>query len=135
MSLPDVEAFAVGHLLEDSMVSALTDDRVGVDLPASFPDGQRVRLMRVGGTPVDAETEHLDRALVQVETFGSSKTEAFDLTLVVLDSLKAMPAALFDGAVVTLVSRVTGPRWSPDPPTATPRYITDVVLYAHTVGG
>jgi hypothetical protein len=135
VSLPDVEALAVGQLLEDPMVSALADDRVGVDLPASFPDGQRVRLMRVGGTPVDAETEHLDRALVQVETFGSTKEEAFDLTLVVIDSLKAMPAAQFDGAVVTLVSRVTGPRWSPDPPTDTPRYITDVVLYAHTVGG
>jgi hypothetical protein len=92
VSLPDVEALAVGQLLEDPMVSALADDRVGVDLP-------------------------------------------FDLTLVVIDSLKAMPAAQFDGAVVTLVSRVTGPRWSPDPPTDTPRYITDVVLYAHTVGG
>lgn len=135
MTIPDAEALTVAHLLGDDLVTALAGDRIGAELPSSFPDGQRIRVQRAGGGPVDDDTERLDRALVQLETFGATKADAFDLTVVVLDSLQRMTRATFPGAVVTATQRVTGPRWAPDPPTDTPRYITDVILYAHTVGG
>lgn len=129
--LPDVEALTIGYLLADVDVTALADDRIEPELPVSFPDGARVRILRVGGAPVDAGTERLDRPLLQIETYGTTKAEAWDLTAVVLMALQRMADAAHAGAVVTACDRVTGPRWAPDPSTDTPRYLTDVAVYVH----
>lgn len=130
-SLPDIEGLVLDALLADPNLVPIFGDRISTELPDTFPDGQRLRFWRASGTPADEEPEHIDRPLLQVEGYGETKEEAFASITAGLDALFELPATALPGAVVTRVQRVTGPSWSPDPTTNTPRYLLGVVLYVH----
>lgn len=129
--IPDVEKLVVAALLEDPDLASVVGTKVSTELPEAFPDGQRVRLWRVGGTPADASPEWIDRPLLQVEGYGATKEEAFETISEAIEALHRLAGAALPGAVVTRVQRVTGPAWSNDPTTDTPRYLLGVVLYLH----
>lgn len=126
--MPDVVVHARTHLLADATVTAQVGTRVyGFDLPAD-PTYPAVRLTRIGGA-ADFEG-HIDSAVVQVDVFGTTRTDATDAMEAVRQSLHAM-AGIFGSDVVSKVVELTGPGWLPDPRTDRPRWTWDVQLYAH----
>jgi len=131
--LVDVEALLVAYLATDGPLGALVDDAIGTELPRAFPStgAPRVQAFRASGTTVDPATGHLDRALVQVNAYGSSKAEAWDVFAETYRALLAARAAEHEGAVVTDVERVSGPTWSPDPQTDAPRYVGSFAVTVH----
>lgn len=134
-NLVDVEKLFVAYLENDAGLGPLVGGagdsaRVSTELPRGFAGEARVRLLRVGGTELD-QIGHLDRALVQIEGYGPTKAAAFAVAAEALRAVKQAPGAEHAGAVVTLVERVSGPSWSPDPPTGHPRYLTTVAATVH----
>lgn len=93
-----------------------------------------VRIVRVGGTPVD-HVGHLDRARLQVEAFAGDDLAAHDLAARALVELRTLEGRKVEvGAargVVTAVEQDLGLRRQPDPITDAPRYLFGVVLYGH----
>lgn len=132
--IPDVEALAVNALAADVELDALIAGRISTELPSSFPDGPRIRLTRAGGNPVDEDTERLDRPVVQIEAFGDDQGAAFDTVSEAMRALLELAGGTFPEGVVTKVVRLSGPVWSPDPETSTPRYLLSAALYVHTAG-
>lgn len=132
--LVDVELVVVEHLNADATLDALVDG-VATELPRGFPKTgrPRVQVFRASSTEVDAETGHIERAVLQVNGYGSSKGEAWDVIAETLRSLREAPTADHDGAVVTAVERLTGPSWSPDPTTNAPRYTASVAVTVHPI--
>lgn len=131
--LVDVEAVVVAHLGADVGLEALVGDAIGTELPRGFPPAgaPRVQAFRSSGTTVDPATGYLDRAIVQVNGYGSSKAEAWDVMAGTNRALLAARHAAHAGVVVTDVERVSGPSWSPDPKTDAPRYIASFAVTVH----
>lgn len=129
--LPNIEKLVLDALFADAAAVAVFGDRMGAELPDTFPDGQRLRVWRVGGSPVDEEPEHLDRPLLQVEAYGETKEDAYASMAAGLDALLGLAGQAVPGAVITKVQRVSGPSWSRDPTTNTPRYLAAVAVYVH----
>lgn len=129
--LVDVEALLVAHLSSDAGVTAIAGDRVSTELPAGFEPEARIQLFRVGGAPLDQVTHHLDRAVVQLNVYGASKASAFDAAREALAGLLRARSAAHPLGAVTHVERLTGPTWSPDPATDTPRYLLTVAITVH----
>lgn len=128
--LADVEAVLVAHVAADADVVALGADSA-TDLPVDFPSSGApfAQVFRVGGT--DVASGHVDRALVQVNAYGSSRGEAFDVARACARALVRAETTSFAGAVVTAVLRLSGPAWSPDPITNAPRYTTSFAVTVH----
>lgn len=135
-NLADVEAIVVGWLAGDAGVSALAADRVVTELDADFPAAGRadVQIFRATSTETDPATAHLERAVVQVNVYGSSKAGAWNLTAETWRALRALAGETVAGAVVTAVERVTGPTWSPDPSNDAPRYTGSAAVWLHPTG-
>lgn len=129
--LVDVEALLVAHLSSDAGVTAIADDRVSTELPAGFEPEARIQLFRVGGAPTEAVTHHIDRAVVQLNIYGSTKAEAFDTARAALSGLLRARSAAHPLGSVTHIERLTGPTWSPDPATDAPRYLLTVAITVH----
>ena len=133
--LVDVEALLVAWLSADAAVLALlaapTD--VSPELPAGFPSAGAafVQTFRASATTVDTGTGHLERAVVQVNVYGSSREEAWDLAAQTYRAVLEAPGGDHAGAVVTNAVRITGPSWSPDPVTDAPRYALSFALTVH----
>lgn len=129
-TLVDVEAVLLAFVAADAGVTAL-DAEVAAEVPASFPSSGApfVQLFRVGGT--DAGSGHLDRAVVQVNGYGSSRPEAFDVLRAAFGALLRATTAALDDAVVSDVLRLSGPTWSPDPITDAPRYTLSAAVTVH----
>ena len=135
--LVDVEGLLVDYLEQDAGLGALVGGvgdaaRVSTELPAGFVPEGRVKLVRIGGTPSGTDAaEHLDRAVVQLDGFGATKADAFDVIRAALVALRRAPSAAHVDAVVTSVDRISGPTWSPDPETDAPRYLLTVAVTVH----
>jgi hypothetical protein len=129
--LVDVEALLVAHLSSDAGVTAIAGDRVSTELPADFEPEARIQLFRVGGAPLDQETQHVDRAVVQLNVYGASKAEAFDTARAALRALLLARSTPHELGAVTHVERLTGPTWSPDPTTDAPRYLVTMAITVH----
>lgn len=137
--LPDLETALVPWLEDGSDLNDLVDGRVSSpDLPGDFTAEARVRFFRAGGTPVDADTGRLDRALLQIDTYGADPIEAYLVavrTIARLEEAAGETIGEDQDIVVTRVQRVNGPLWRPDPDTDVPAYLSQVVIYAHAVAG
>lgn len=131
--LVDVEKLLVAAMAADAALAALVADRVSTELPGDFGPEERLRLVRVGGSVLDADTAHLDRALVDLHAYGSSKGAAFGVAATTLSALSRVRGA-HAGAVVSRVERVSGPAWAPDPSTDVPRYLATVAVTVHPTG-
>jgi len=132
--LVDVEALLVAWLSADAGVLALaaaTD--VSPELPAGFPSSGRpfVQAFRASATTVDDATGHLERAVVQVNVYGSSRENAWDLAAQTYRAVLEAPSAAHPAGVVTNALRISGPSWSPDPITDAPRYTLSFALTVH----
>lgn len=129
--IPDVEALLVNALLAHATVAAMVSTKVSTELPTTFPDGKRLKLSRIGGTPVDEDTEYLDRPLIQLEGFGATKADAFDVTAAAMTALLSFAGKTYTEGTVTKVLRLSGPAYAQDPDTETPRYLLTVAVYVH----
>ena len=122
--LPDIEAALIAWFKADPEVIAVVPrNKISTELPTPFVAENRIQLFRTTGGPVDAETEVIDRPVVQINSFGSSKGTAFDVAQVVTGSLKGAEGKIQGDVTFYLSERLTGPGWSPDPSTDVPRYL------------
>lgn len=125
-AFPDAEALA-SHAIR----STVTGSRVYSSLPKN-PTYPLVTVHRIGGVP--AERHRLDAARIQVDVWGNSKSEAFDLAQQARVALHAMEATTYTTPVAGYVTGVAddlGLIWLPDPVTARDRYVFGVVIYLH----
>ena len=134
----DVEALVIDHLEQDAGLGALVGGTgnaasVATELPAGFPAEGRafVQVFRVSATEVDPETGHIERAIVQANSYGASKVEAWDVHAQTHRAMRAARSSTHALGVVTAVERVSGPTWSPDPRTAAPRYTAAYAVTVH----
>lgn len=110
MSFPDIEAMIRQFLLPiaspHKVVVTVPDQR-----PATF-----VRIFRNGGA---ASNRVVDRPQVTVEAWASDSVAASELLercrTALLNDLSRLP-------LVRGVDEITGPYWTPDPDSETPRY-------------
>lgn len=124
-TFPDIEAM-VGKVLRDANV---VSQRVYSSLPSS-PTYPLVTFARLGGIPADERK--LDRARIQIEAWGNSKSEAragaeAARKAVHLSEGTAVPQ--FAG-FITRVEDELGLMFLPDPPTGRDRYLFAVAVYA-----
>lgn len=137
----DVEPVVVAALVADSDLAALVGDKVSTLLPAAFIPEARARVWRSGGTPADESPEVIDRPVLQVEGYGETRGEAEAVVRATIRAMLAMAGKVFQvedstlRASVSEARRISGPQWSPDPPTAAPRYLASVVLYVRALPG
>lgn len=127
----DVETLAVNRLLADPGVAALVADRVFDEYKA----GLRFPLLlafRVGG-PVDF-LNHLDPAVLQVESWAKSKAEALALAQEALAALLAATGS-FDEGVIAGASVIAGLAWLPivARESRTARYVFRIQIRAHPI--
>lgn len=136
--LPDIEAVLVAYLRARPEVSAIVDDRVATEIPAAerLADGDvlfpRVKLARVGGTPTIDRPLWLDRALVQFDAYGTSKSQARLLA----DTVRAVMADATGVRGDAVITRVNpgGLMWLPDTAygeAGQPRYLATAAVSFH----
>lgn len=126
-AFPDAEAL-VGDVLRAA--SLVVDTRVYSSIPKS-PTFPLITLQRIGGTPV--ERHRLDQPRIQIDVWGTSKSEAHDIAQAARVAIHEMEGQTFATAYVSGVDDAFGLTWFPDPPTARDRYIFGVALTLHAV--
>lgn len=130
--LVDVEALTIAYLEADAAVAALVAaGDVAAELPGAFPPAGRKFVQAFRASATDTANGHLERVVLQVNAYGSTKVEAFDVIAKTYRALLEMPDAGHDAAVVTDTRRLTGPTWSPDPVTDAPRYTSSFAVTVH----
>ena len=133
----DVVALAVGHVRTTPAVADLletvSEHGVASELGPNYQpaESRRVVIFQVSSTTVERASAHVERVLLQVNSYGRSGPEAWDLWAEVDLALRAMPRTSFDGAVVTAVEKVGGPSQSPDPSTGGDRYTSAFAVTVH----
>lgn len=126
----DAELIVTTALLADAGVTTIVERRVGTELPAR-PVFPAVRLTRIGGTAIDPESDHVEAALLQLDAFGETKAQAFDLVNACRVALRAVTGVQPAGVVSTI--RFGSVAWVPDDnfTPARSRYALDLTVYAH----
>jgi hypothetical protein len=130
MSVPNVERFLFQHVLAYSELTVVMGSkRLSTELPANAPL-PRIRVSLIGGTVL--VRSWLYNVRVGLEAWGDTKDEAWDAMAAALASVEdGLEGALVEDGVVTATDQDTGIIWSPDPETATARYLTTVSLTVH----
>lgn len=126
-TFPDIEAMA-GKILRDAGVAA---GRVYSSVPSN-PTWPLVTFSRLGGIP--AVERRLDRARIQIESWGTNKSEArllAEAARKAIHSAEGTAVPSFAG-FITGVEDELGLTFLPDPPTGRDRYIFAVAIYAIT---
>ena len=129
---PDAEA-AAGWSLRNAGIAG---GRVYSSIPTS-PTYPLVVLRRIGGQP--AERHYMDASRIQVDVWGNSKSEAFDLAQsarVILHDLEGKTLTTGGGSPVDIVIQAVdddlGLQFMEDAITGKDRYIFGVQLYVRT---
>jgi hypothetical protein len=128
-TFPDAEALA-SKVLRDASITGLST-RVYSSIP-NDPTWPLVTVKRIGGVPV--ERHRLDHPRIQIDVWGTSKSEALDIAQAARAALHAMEGQSYSSPVtgtVTAVRDDLGLTWSPDPVTNRDRYIFGVSLTTH----
>jgi len=129
-AFPDVEAI-VAQTLRDAGIAAL-GTRVYSSIPKR-PTYPLVVVQRTGGLP--AVRRYLDSGTVQVEVWGTSKSEAHDIAQQArVELLDLEGTAVTDpvAAFITAVDDAVGLTWDPDTLTARDRYFFAVAIFARS---
>lgn len=122
----DAEAIIVEHLTNT------LDDDVATVVPSTWKAGDRfVRVFRIGGTESGEGAGHVDRANLQLETFGDGDVDAANLYAEMVLALRLAPSAFFDGAAVTSIDKSFGPAFNPDNETGAARYLSGWIVTVH----
>lgn len=130
MMLPNVEALVVSFLRADAAVSAIAGARGYAGALPADPTRPCYRVTRYGGAPAIGYPLVLDRADLQIDTWGTTHAQAHDLAAAIRDALAHRLPGKHAAGVVTRVE--FGPLSnSPDPSRdpAWPRYIADVSVW------
>lgn len=131
----DAEAL-VGSIIRLANVSGLNG--VYSSLPKT-PDWPIATVTRIGGIP--AERHRVDRARIQIDVWGGSKSEAFDIIADIRTVLFAAEGQSFDlgtyaaDAFISGVEDDLGFSFQPDPKTARDRYVYGVAVTLHSLPG
>lgn len=126
----NIEGLLTAFYRQDPDVSALVGDNVYTTLPNGFADWPAVRVVRIGGTPV--QVSHIDRPLVQIDCWGGPKATAWK----VAETLRAATAARLPGrhplgyVYGGYGMRIGALQYQPDQDydPAKPRYLFDMTL-------
>jgi hypothetical protein len=122
---PDAEAVVAGWL----RTHVAGPPRVYSSVPAK-PTYPLVTVSRTGGTP--AVRQYLDAPRVDVNVWGNSKSEAYDLAAACRQALMDMEGKSVTDPVAAFVSGVddvVGITFLPDEVTARDRYVFSVTVY------
>src|SRR5688572_1727491 len=136
----DLESVLVAVLEQDAgfapEVGGVGDAaRISTKLPSTFAPSKTLKLERAGGGVV-GWPDHIDRALVTFHAYGATDVEAWTVAAALIVALGRLEGNAVAGGVVTAVSRVLGPVWSPDPDAnGAPRYLLQYALTAHPAAG
>lgn len=128
--LPNVEALVVGFLRADDAVKAIAGARGYTATLPKDPTRPCYRVTRFGGSPAVAFPLVLDRADLQIDTWGTTHGQAHDLMATIRAALAdRLPGAHAAGAVtrVEFGPASNSPDITHDP--AWPRYIADVSVF------
>lgn len=129
----DVEA-AVGGIIRAANVTNLAQ-RVYSSIPSKNPSYPLATVKRIGGIPIIRE--RVDRARIQVDVWGDTKGNAFDVTADVRAVLFDAEGKTYSDSNVTLfiaaVEDDLGIAFLPDPNTARDRYVFGVAIICHGV--
>jgi len=129
--MANAEAIASAYLRSVPEVSALVGSRIYTVLPRKESDRvfPVVRISRIGGGPTGSPA-YLDRALLSVEVWGGSKSEAFTIASTIAGALDEIDGYSTGDGYAT-GSSPGALRYIEDgdfePPKA--RYVVDVVAY------
>lgn len=132
---PDAEAVAAS-IIRDASISDLNG--VYSSLPKA-PNYPVIVIKRIGGIP--AERHRLDRARLQVEVWGTSKSVTRDIAAMaraVLHDAEGSEYALGEDETDAFVAGVEddlGLTWQPDQATGRDRYLFGVAMYVHSAQG
>lgn len=128
---PDVEAVCSEWLRS----SGICSKRVYSTIPTKNPVWPLVIVKRLGGIPV--VRQRLDRARIQVDVWGGTKSEAraiADAARVALHELEGTTSSKWN-SMITGVDLELGLTYQPDSDTGRDRYIFAVAVYAHDYQG
>lgn len=131
--LPDVEAVARQWLSDGALAVIGTRWYSSVPSTPTYPLGT---VKRIGGIP--AIRQALDAGNIQVEVWGTSKSEARDIAAAARVRLLRLEGKSVTTPVAAFVSAVDdslGLTWQPDPDTGRDRYLFSVLVYARASGG
>lgn len=128
--LVDLEALVVSHCLDDAAITTIAGDDVRTELPPGWVP-PALQITRQPGTMVDAHTSRLERGVIQVQAWGETKEQAFDLANAAAVALKALADVSHYYGVVTEAYWQQTPWWNPDDEADTPRYTGLLVVFAH----
>jgi hypothetical protein len=124
---PDAEAL-VAHAIRTGVAGS----RVYSSVP-NDPTYPLVTVRRIGGTPM--ERHRWDEARIQIDVWGTSKSEAFDLAQAARQAAHAMEGVTYStgagapaAAFVSAVDDDLGLTFLPDTPTGRDRYIIGVAV-------
>jgi hypothetical protein len=127
---PDLEAVARKKLADANITNLST--RVYSSVPGN-PTYSLATVRRIGGIPV--EKHRLDRANIQVDVWGTSKSVAQDIAQAARAALHDLEGTKVTDPVTAFVSSVQdslGLTWLPDPQTGKDRYTFAVYMVAHS---
>jgi hypothetical protein len=128
----DVEAI-VASVLRAAGITNLVGVYSSIPKDPTFP---LITVQRIGGfSPV---REYLDAANIQIDVWGGSKSEAFDIAArarLVLLGLAGTQVPSPVSAWVSAVEDSLGVTWQPDPSTGRDRYLFSVLVYARAADG
>lgn len=130
-AIVDIERLVVQALLDGTLVVAIAGDAIETELEEGFTP-PALQITRLPGIMVDDSTARLERALLQVQAWGTTKAQAFDLAAAAAIELKALTDVDHgDLGVVTETIWQQTPWWNPDGEADTPRYTMTIAVFAH----
>lgn len=132
---PDIEAVVRKRLSDANIPLILTRWYTSVPKDAGkpgfeFPLGT---VQRIGGLP--AVREYMDSANIQIDVWGNSKSEAYDIVSKARVAILEMEGTTFTtpvNAYVSAVEDTLGVTWQPDDMTGRDRYLFGVYVYARS---
>ena len=129
--LPDVERLVSAFLRADARMVALVGERVYTAFPQQAGNAPLLLVQRVAGEPPFSQPLVVDAAQLQLDAYGGTKLQAFELCATTRATLTELEDAVRPEGVITAV-RFGALRWLPDETYTNPRprYVFDVTLTA-----
>lgn len=129
MSLTDIETELVQYLNGLYAPPLEWSTRLPRDWEDRLPYGTLRRAP--GGAHVDQDTQWLEAARLQVDTYDTTDVGAFEATTAGIDALNDAVGQPFGTLVLTSMRVSQTPQWLPDLDTNRPHYVTFLIAHAH----
>lgn len=127
LDLPDCEGI-VASALRNAAIPEVTGVYSSIPKVPTYP---LIIVQRIGGVPV--VREYMDAANIQIEVWGNSKSQCFDIAARARGVLLMLAGTSVSDPVNAWVSAVEdslGIVWLPDPDTGRDRYLFSEIVYA-----